>query len=249
MGAEEAGPRGQLTRQEVRGRCPGVRHSIVAHAIKPSGGNGLVHRVREPAGEASGALVLLHGRGVDENDLFPLLDELDPERRLVGVTPRGPLNLPPGGNHWYAVRRIGFPDPGTFHATYPRVADWLDAFLGFHGVGHERTVLGGFSQGAVMSYALSLGAGRPKPAGILAFSGFILTVEGFELDPSQAEGLPVAIGHGEFDPIIGVEWGRDARERLEAAGARVTYRESEMPHAIDPGYLRELTGWLESVVP
>jgi phospholipase/carboxylesterase len=189
--------------------------------------------------------VLLHGRGVDENDLFPLLDELDPERRLVGVTPRGPLTLPPGGYHWYAVRRIGYPDPSTFHTTYPLLTDWLDSFLESHGVPPERAVLGGFSQGAVMSYALALGPERPRPAAILAFSGFIPTVEGFELDLSKAEGLPVAIGHGEYDPIIGVEWGRDARERLEAAGARLTYRESPMPHAIDPGYLRELSGWVE----
>ena len=59
---------------------------------------------REPAGEPAGALVLLHGRGADERDLFPLLDELDPQRRLLGVTPRGPLALPPGGAHWYAFQ-------------------------------------------------------------------------------------------------------------------------------------------------
>ncbi len=62
--------------------------------------------------------MLLHGRGTSELDLLPLLDELDPERRLVGVTPRGPLSLPPGGAHWYAVRQIGYPDPATFDATY-----------------------------------------------------------------------------------------------------------------------------------
>ena len=192
--------------------------------------------------------MLLHGRGVDENDLFPLLDALDPERRLVGASPRAPLRLPPGGNHWYAVRRIGFPDPPTFHSTFPVAAGWLDAFLDENGLGHDRLVLGGFSQGAVMSYALALGSGRPRPAGILAFSGFIPTVESFELDLGGAEGLPVAIGHGEYDPVIGVDWGRDARERLEAAGAQVTYRESPMSHSIDPGYLEELrTSWLRNI--
>jgi phospholipase/carboxylesterase len=193
--------------------------------------------------------VLLHGRGVDENDLFPLLDELDPERRLLGVTPRGPLTLPPGGHHWYAVRRIGYPDPVTFRATYPILTGWLDSLLESHGVAPERMVVGGFSQGAVMSYAVGLGRGRPRPAAILAFSGFLPTVEDFQLDLSQARELPVAIGHGEYDPVIGVEWGRDARERLEAAGARVTYRESPMPHAIDPRYLEELRSWLVRVLP
>ncbi len=192
---------------------------------------------------------MFHGRAVDENDLFPVLDELDPERRLLGATARGPLTLPPGGFHWYAVRRIGYPDPESFHASYPLVADWVDGFLAARGLKPERAILGGFSQGAVMSYSLALGVGRPRPAGILAFSGFVPTVEGFELDFSKADGLPVAIGHGEYDPIIGVEWGRDARDRLEAAGARVTYRESPMPHAIDPSYLEELRTWVARTLP
>ena len=222
---------------------------MVAHTIKSSGDNGLVHRVRAPATEPRGALVLFHGRGVDENDLFPLLDELDPGRRLLGVTPRGPLTLPPGGSHWYAVHRIGYPDPDTFRAVYPLVGGWLESLLASHGLAPEQALLGGFSQGAVMSYALGLAAERPAPAGILAFSGFIPTVDGLELDLTKASGLPVAIGHGEYDPLIGVEWARDARERLEAAGAHMTYRESPMPHTIDPDYLGELRGWVERALP
>jgi phospholipase/carboxylesterase len=208
----------------------------------------LVHRVRPAAGEPEGALVLFHGRGADERDLEPLLDALDPERRLVGLTPRGPLSLPPGGAHWYAVRRIGYPDPETFDAVYPLAAGWLDAALASHGVAPGRTVIGGFSQGAVMSHALGLGRGRPAPAGIIALSGFMPTVEGLTLDLEGRAGLPVAIGHGTADPVIGVEWGRDARERLEAAGAAVAYRESPMAHTIDPRYLRELRTWLEAAL-
>jgi phospholipase/carboxylesterase len=208
----------------------------------------LEHRLRPPDGDPQGALVLFHGRGTDEHDLFPLLDALDPERRLLGATPRGPLTLPPGGAHWYIVRRVGFPDQETFHATYPFLAGWVDALLEAHGLTHERAVLGGFSQGAVMSYALSLGKGRPRPAAILALSGFIPTVGGFDLDSEAAAGLPVAIGHGSHDPIIPVEFGREARERLEAAGAEVTYRESPMPHSVDPAFLDELRPWLQRVV-
>ena len=55
---------------------------------------------RPAQGESAGSLVLLHGRGADERDLYPLLDALDPERRLRGLTPRAPLALPPGGRHW-----------------------------------------------------------------------------------------------------------------------------------------------------
>jgi phospholipase/carboxylesterase len=200
----------------------------------------LAHRVREPAGEAEGALVLLHGRATSEDDMFPLLDELDPERRLVGVVPRGPLQLPPGGNHWYAVRRVGFPDPATFEPTYERLGGWFDSLPEALGVPVERTVLGGFSQGAVMSYALGLGRGRPRPARIVALSGFVPVVPGYWEMDEELDGYPVAIGHGSADPIIELGFAREARERLEEAGADVIYRESPVAHTLDPDYLPEL---------
>ena len=199
----------------------------------------LTHRIREARGEPEGALVLLHGRATSEHDLFPLLDELDPERRLVGVTPRGPFELPPGGAHWYAVRRLGFPDPSTFGPTMEKLTGWFDSLPDALGVPVDRTVLGGFSQGAVMTYALGLGKGRPRPAGIVALSGFMPTVEGWQLD-EELGGYPAALGHGTFDPIIEVAFGREAKERLEKAGADVTWRESPVQHTIDPDYIPEL---------
>src|SRR5213079_1438963 len=133
---------------------------------------------RAAAEEPAGALVLFHGRGADEHDLFPLLDALDPERRLDGYCPRGPLSLPPGGRHWYVVPRVGYPDPATFADSL----EMLEELLASTGVSRERTVLGGFSQGTAMSYALGLRAASPPPAAILALSGFIPAVEGWEAD-------------------------------------------------------------------
>jgi phospholipase/carboxylesterase len=194
---------------------------------------------RPSRGEPEGLLVLFHGRGADEQDLFPLLDALDPQRRLLGVTPRGPLSLPPGGAHWYALHRLGYPDPETFSATFSLAVEWLDG-LGFPA---ERTILGGFSQGGVMTYALSLFEGRPRPAALIALSSFIPSVPGFQLDlePSLP---PVAIGHGTYDDVIGVEWGRAAYDALTKVGATVLYRESPMGHSIDPAFLGELARWL-----
>jgi phospholipase/carboxylesterase len=209
----------------------------------------LAHRVRPSAGDPAGALVLLHGRGTDEHDLFPLLDMLDPERHLIGFTPRAPLTLPPGGSHWYISREVGRPDPDTFRSTFALVASWLDGLPEATGVPWERTVLGGFSQGAVMTYALGLGEGRPSPAALIALSGFIPVVPGFELDLESRRGLPVAIGHGTHDPVISVEFSRQARPLLEQAGLTVTYRESPMAHGVDPGYLGELSGWIRDALP
>ena len=121
----------------------------------------LVHRVRPAAGEPRGALVLLHGRGADENDLYPLLDLIYPKRRLVGLTPGGPLSLPPGGRHWYVVPRVGYPDHDTFHASYELLQRDVPELTG---VPWARSILGGFSQGTVMAYALGLGVGRPAPS-------------------------------------------------------------------------------------
>ena len=205
----------------------------------------LVHRVRPAAGGPDGALILMHGRGTDENDLFGLLDVLDPKRRLLGVTPGGPLHLPPGGRHWYMVPRVGYPDPATFAEGFGALTAFLDGL----GLDWSRTILGGFSQGSVMSYAAGLGEGRPLPAGIVALSGFIPTVEGWRLRPDVPEGFPVAIGHGTRDPIIGIDFGRAARDRLQEAGADVTSFESEIPHTIAPRFLGSLPEWVDRVVP
>jgi phospholipase/carboxylesterase len=210
---------------------------------RPDALDALRYGVREAAGTPEGLLVLHHGRATDEYDLLPLADALDPERRLLAVTPRGPLSLPPGGAHWYVVPRVGYPDPETFATTYATLAAWHDALAEHTGIPPERTVLGGFSQGTVMSYALGLGPDRPRPAGVLALSGFIPTVPSWA--PDLERPLPrIAIGHGTADPIIPVDFARQAHETLEAAGADLLYREYPLPHAIDPGFLRELSAWL-----
>jgi len=205
----------------------------------------LVFRTRPAVAEPEGALVVCHGRGADEHDLEPLLDALDPERRLVGFLPRGPLSLPPGGAHWYVVREVGFPDPETFLPTFERLSGWVDAVCADAGVPVERVVFAGFSQGAVMSYSLALAVSRPRPAGVLAFSGFVPRVEGFELDLAGRAGLPVSIAHGTYDPIISVSFGREARELLEGAGLDVSYAEEPMPHTIGPAGLAQARVVLE----
>jgi phospholipase/carboxylesterase len=208
----------------------------------------LTARVRPAAGEPEGALVLFHGRGADEQDLFPLLDALDPERRLVGATPRGPLSLPPGGAHWYVLGGIGTPEASTFDASYAAAANWLGGFLEEAALDYEHVVLGGFSQGGVMAYSLGLGEGRPRPAGIVALSSFIPTVAGFALDLSPPL-PPVAIGHGTLDPVIEVDWGRRARTLLAEADAEVLYRETPMFHQIDPEFIPVLAAWIELQIP
>jgi phospholipase/carboxylesterase len=207
----------------------------------------LVERIRPAAGEPEGALVLLHGRGADENDLYGLLDQLDPDGRLVGVTPRAPLSLPPGGAHWYAVYRVGFPDPDTFWPTFEGLCAWYDALPERLGFPADRIVLGGFSQGCVMAYALGLAAGRPSPRAILAMSGFLPVVEGLELDLDRP-GLQIVIEHGTADPVIGVGFAREARNRLAGSPIGLTYREFGGGHWVDPGALAPLRAAIDAAL-
>ena len=197
---------------------------------------------RPAAGDPAGTLVLLHGRGADEHDLFPLLDALDPERRLRGLTPGGPLALPPGGRHWYRLGGIPTPEPETFWPSFEALSELLDGLDG-------PVVLGGFSQGAVMSYALGLGRGPSKRAvALLPLSGFMPRVEGLELDLTGLDGYPVAIAHGSLDPVISVEWSREARDVLTAAGADVAYSEAPLPHTIDPQIIPSLRDFVANAI-
>src|SRR5207302_5113835 len=143
---------------------------------------------------------------------------VDPRRRLHVVTPRAPLQLAGSpGYHWHFVRRVGSPDPETFRASHAALANLHDELWARTGLGPERTVLGGFSMGTVMSYALGLDGDRPAPAGILALSGFIPTVEGWEPQLTGREASRVLIAHGRQDMVISVSFARRAHELLDAA--------------------------------
>jgi phospholipase/carboxylesterase len=209
----------------------------------------LTFRERPADGDPAGLLVLHHGRGADEHDLLALGDVLDPQRRLHVATPRAPLTLPGWpGYHWYVVPRVGYPDPDTFHAAYRELAAFHDELWERTGVVPERTVLGGFSMGSVMSYSLGLGVDRPAPAGILAFSGFVPVVDGWEPHFQDRASTRAFIAHGRNDPVMDVEFARRARELLESGGLSVEYHESDAAHHIDPAHVPAAVEWLATTL-
>jgi phospholipase/carboxylesterase len=210
-----------------------------------------LHFLERPAATApEGLLVLHHGRGTDERDLLRLADHFDAAQRLRVVTPRAPLTLPGSpGYHWYLVPRVGYPDHDTFAAARAALADLHDRLWEETGVGPERTVLAGFSMGSVMSYAMGLSGDRPAVAGILAFSGFIPSVEDWQPSFADRQETHVFIAHGDRDPVIEVGFAQRARELVEAGGLDVTYRESEIGHQIDPSSLADATTWLGETLP
>jgi phospholipase/carboxylesterase len=212
--------------------------------------SGLTWRERPPSGEPHGLLILHHGRATDELDLLPLADALDSGRRLHVVSVRAPLKLPGSpGYHWYLVPRVGYPDPDTVRSAFDQLAELHDELWQRYEIEPSRTILGGFSMGAVMSYSLGLASPRPAPAGVLAFSGFLPTVEGWEADLESRQQVRAFISHGRQDPVISVEFARAARRALEAAGLPVSYHEFDGPHAIDPALLSAATAWIDQTLP
>jgi phospholipase/carboxylesterase len=103
--------------------------------------------------------------------------------------------------------------------------------------------------GSVMSYALGLGRDRPAPAGILAFSGFVPTVDGWQPALAGREQLRGFIAHGRNDPVMDVSFARSARDLLESAGLPVDYHESDAAHHIDPAHVPPAVEWLRDTLP
>lgn len=193
--------------------------------------------------------MLHHGRGTDERDLLGLADVLDPAGQLHVVTPRAPLLLDGSpGYHWYLVPRVGYPDHDTFQAARAALAELHDGLWERTGIEPSKTVFGGFSMGAVMSYAMALSGDRPAVAGVLAFSGFVPTVDDWQPQFEDRQGTRVFIAHGRRDPIMEIGFAHRARQLIEQGGLAVEYHESDIGHQIDPAHLGAASSWLADVI-
>jgi phospholipase/carboxylesterase len=195
----------------------------------------LRHLERPATGEPEGALVFLHGYYGLPDDFLPLLDKLDPRRRLHGFLPEAPVEVAEGRTAWWVD------DDGRPELQVAPAARWLSSLPFPPG----RIVVGGWSQGAAVAYALALGAGRPRPAGVLALGGTLF--ERPELDLARPL-PPVAIAHGRRDDVVPVESARRARDVLEGAGARVIYLETEIGHELDQAVVPQLRDFVASAL-
>lgn len=208
----------------------------------------LKHLVRESVGAGRmppPLLLLLHGVGSDEHDLFALAPYLD--ARFLVVSARAPVALDYGGYGWF---RIDFTPRGMVadveqaRESLGMLPGFVDELVETYGADAGRVYLLGFSQGAMMGLALTLT--RPEIiAGLVAMSGR-LPREAIEVepDPEALKGKPVLVTHGLYDPVLPVENGRGIRDRLAALPVELTYREYPMQHEVSPESLRDVAGWL-----
>lgn len=212
----------------------------------------LEHLVRRPADGGSTPpplLLLLHGVGSNEEDLFGFAPYLD--RRFLVVSARAPVALDYGGYGWFRIDltpRGMTADVEQAKRSLEMLPGFIDGLVETYGADARRVYLAGFSQGAMMSLALLLA--RPeKVAGVVAMSGR-LPAQALEREPDREalNGKPVLVTHGLFDPVLPVEQGRAARDYLAALSVGLTYREYPMAHEVSVESLRDVTGWLTAAL-
>jgi phospholipase/carboxylesterase len=209
----------------------------------------LTHLVRDPGDGGRTAppplLLLLHGVGSNEEDLFGLAPYFD--KRFLVVSARAPVALEYGGYGWF---RIDFTPRGMeadveqAKKSLAMLPGFIDGLVETYGADGRRVYLVGFSQGAMM--ALALLVTRPeKVAGVVAMSGRLpRQVLEQEPDPSALTGKPVLVTHGLYDQVLPVASGRAARDYLEALPVELAYREYPMGHEVSTESLSDVTAWL-----
>ena len=210
----------------------------------------------EPSGPASASVILVHGLGADAHDLYPLPPTLGLPpglhvRYVFPGAPRMPVTLNMGMTmpSWYDIRYIG--PGGEDGAGVRRAAAWIDELIAREaerGVPPGRVVLGGFSQGGAMSLFTGLRYGKAL-AGVICMSGYLLLAETLAAEASAANrSVPIFMAHGTADPMVGIERGRESRDRLVEAGYAVDWREYPMEHQICGEELRDIGRWLAGVL-
>lgn len=192
-------------------------------------------------------LILLHGIGSNEQDLFALAPYID-ERFLI-VSARAPITLMPGSYAWFHVDYVGSaPHINAEEAEDSRqsILKFIDETVDAYQADRGRVYLMGFSQGAIMSMSIMLT--RPGIlAGIVAMSGRILPdAKAKAVDPHQLEGFPVMLVHGLYDQVLTISNGRASRDYLSTFPVTLTYHEYPMAHQINDQSLGDVQAWLSS---
>jgi len=190
-------------------------------------------------------LILLHGRGADEEDLLGLAPYFRPG--MICIAPRAPFPFSFGGYMWYTLDEIAKPDEKQFRESYDRLSSFIDEVPREYPVDPRRMYLLGFSMGTVMAYALALT--RPdRVRGVVAHSGYIPEHVATEFQWQKLSHTSFFVAHGDHDPVIPVEFARRAKELLAKSNAQVLYREYPMQHQISEESLHDLSEWLANRV-
>jgi phospholipase/carboxylesterase len=209
----------------------------------------LDYLVREPkiSIENPPLLILLHGYGSNEHDLFSFANELPDE--LLIISAKAPLTLMPGSYAWYTIHLDNiegkFSDiPEAINAR-EKIASFIDEIKDHYKVNSNKTFLLGFSQGTILSYAIALNYPE-KVQYVLALSGYIndeLLPETF--DPENYKNLDFFISHGNVDQVLPLEWAQNAPPFLDNLKIKNSYKEYPVGHGVAPQNFYDLKKWIE----
>jgi phospholipase/carboxylesterase len=210
----------------------------------------LYHLLRPPKNNQAKAplMIMLHGYGSDENDLFSFAPELPEELFIISV--RAPYAMQPYGNAWYAIyfdNTSGkFSDTEQAKESRDLIATFIDEAVAAYDVDAQNITLLGFSQGTILSYAVALNYPE-KVKNIIALSGYVnkeLLPE--DIDKKDYSQLDVYASHGSVDQVIPVEWARKAKPFLDQLKIKNTYSEFPVGHGVNPQNFFEFKRWLET---
>ncbi len=197
------------------------------------------------SGEKPPLLLLVHGFGADENDLFGLAPFMDERFFIASV--RAPYALPMGGYAWF---EIYFEPQGIslnvkqFEESVEKLQPFIDVLIRAHDLDQQRVYLCGFSQGAAMCLA-SVFKEPGKFAGLVCMSGRASAeMMPASVDTEKLKDFPILVTHGIFDPILPIENGRATKEFLSTLPVDLEYKEYEMAHEISQESLGDVSGWL-----
>lgn len=208
----------------------------------------LTYLVREPKikQEKNPLLLLLHGYGSNEEDLFSFATELPDEYYVVSV--RAPYNLQPYGHAWYAIHfdadENKFSDDVQAIESRELIIQFVDELTAKYPIDKEQVSLIGFSQGAILSYATALSY-PDKICRVVALSGYLnekIIVDDFA--SKNIKNLKLFISHGTVDQVIPVDWARKAKPFMENLGLDVTYKEYPIGHGVAPQNFYDFKNWL-----
>lgn len=208
----------------------------------------LEYLIREPKVklETNRLLLLLHGYGSNEEDLFSFASELSEEYYIVSA--RAPYNLMHGSYAWYAINfdadQNKFSDNNQAIISRDSVAKFIDELVSNYPIDHKNVTLIGFSQGTILSYAVALSYPE-KAQRVVAMSGYInpeILEENYL--KNSFSNLQLFASHGTADQVIPVEWGRKAKPFLENLGIKVTYKEYPIGHGVAPQNFYDFKNWL-----
>lgn len=204
-------------------------------------------RYPEPAQDLPPLLILFHGVGSNEYDLFSMAQYLDP--RFLLLSARAPYPLGSGSHAWYAVDVVagGFKiDEQQAEASRVRILEFIPEVVEAYGADPQRVYMMGFSQGAILSMSVMLS--QPEIiAGVVAMSGRIPPhVEEAPIAPERLENFPILQIHGTQDEVISVADGRAARDLLSSLPLDHTYQEFDMGHTVSNQSLGVVGEWLKN---